>query len=118
VGERARLRPLPGEAHLTALVIDALLIVAVGAQLICCTGLAVMRTAADRLHYASAAYTVGPFGVLAAVLIREGVTSAGFEAIAAVGLLVLAGPVVVHATARAHRQMELGDPKAVPEERA
>lgn len=97
--------------------VDALLGVAVAAQLVCCLGLVVMRTAADRLHYASAAYTVGPLCVLAAVLIREGLTSAGFDSIAAVGLLFLAGPVVVHATARANRRRELGDPKALPQER-
>jgi multisubunit Na+/H+ antiporter MnhG subunit len=98
--------------------VDALLVVGVSAQLVCCLGLAVMRTAADRLHYASAAYTVGPFCVLAAILIREGLTSAGFDTIAAVGLLFLAGPVVVHATARANRRMAIGDTKALPEERA
>jgi multisubunit Na+/H+ antiporter MnhG subunit len=98
--------------------VDALLVVAVSAQLVCCLGLAVMRTAADRLHYASAAYTVGPLCVLAAILIREGLTSAGFDTIAAVGLLFLAGPVVVHATARANRRMAIGDTKALPEERA
>ena len=37
----------------------------------------VMHTAADRLHYTSAAFTVGPFYVLAAVLLREGMTTAG-----------------------------------------
>jgi multisubunit Na+/H+ antiporter MnhG subunit len=95
-----------------------LLVAAGAAQLVCCLGLAVMRTAADRLHYASAAFTVGPLCVLAAVLIREGLTSSGFYAIAAVGLLVLAGPVVVHATARANRRTTVGDTGALPGERA
>jgi multisubunit Na+/H+ antiporter MnhG subunit len=99
-------------------IVDALLVVAVGAQLVCCVGLLVMRTAADRLHYASAAYTVGPLCVLAAILIREGLSSSGLDTIAAVGLLFLAGPIVVHATARADRRMALGDTKALPEERA
>jgi multisubunit Na+/H+ antiporter MnhG subunit len=98
-------------------IVDVLLIAAAAAQLVCCVGLAVMRTAADRLHYTSAACTVGPFCVLAAVLIREGLTSAGLDAIAAVGLLFLAGPIVVHATARAERRLALGDPSARPEER-
>jgi multisubunit Na+/H+ antiporter MnhG subunit len=97
--------------------IDVLLVVAVAAQLISALGLAVMRTAADRLHYTSAAFTVGPFCVLAAVLLHEGMTTAGYDTIATVGLLFLAGPVVVHATARAGRRSVLGHPRARPEER-
>jgi monovalent cation/proton antiporter MnhG/PhaG subunit len=118
VGERPDLRPIPREAHLSDLAVDALLVLGVGAQLVCCLGLLVMRTAADRLHYASAACTVGPFCVLAAVLIREGLTSAGLDSIAAVGLLFLAGPIVVHAIARADRRSALGDVQPRPEERA
>jgi multisubunit Na+/H+ antiporter MnhG subunit len=102
---------------MSGLAVDALLVAAVAAQLVSSLGLLVMRTAADRLHYTSAAYTVGPFCVLAAVLVREGLTSSGLDAIAAVGLLFLAGPVVVHATARAGRRLELGDLSARPEER-
>lgn len=76
-----------------------------------------MRTPADRLHYTSAAFTLGPFCVLAAVLLREGMTTASYETIATVGLMFLAGPVVVHATARAGRRREFGHPGARPEER-
>lgn len=97
--------------------IDVLLIVAVAAQLISALGLVVMRTPADRLHYTSAAFTVGPFCVLAAVLLHEGMTTAGYDTIATVGVLFLAGPVVVHATARAGRRLALGHPRARPEER-
>ena len=102
---------------MSAVAVDVLLAAAVAAQLVCALGLVVMRTAADRLHYASAAFTVGPFCVLAAVLVREGLKSAGLDSIAAVGLLFLAGPIVVHATARAGRRRELGDPGPRPEER-
>lgn len=94
-----------------------LLVAAVAAQLVSALGLLVMRTAADRLHYTSAAFTVGPFCVLAAVLLREGMTTAGYDTIATVGLMFLAGPILVHATARAVRRQELGDPRARPEER-
>lgn len=85
-----------------------LLCVAVAAQLISAAGLLLSRTAADRLHYASAGYTVGPFCVLAAILIRQRLSSAGLDAIAAVGLLLLTGPLVVHATGRAIRRREPG----------
>lgn len=94
-----------------------LLVAAVAAQLVSALGVVVMRTAADRLHYTSAAFTVGPFCVLAAILLREGMTTAGYDSIATVGLLFLAGPVVVHATARAGRRQESGHPRARPEER-
>lgn len=103
---------------MSGVAVDALLVAAVVAQLVCCLGLAAMRTAADRLHYASAACTVGPFCVLAAVLLREGLTSQGLDAIAAVGLLFLAGPIVIHATARADRRTAHGDTRARPGERA
>jgi multisubunit Na+/H+ antiporter MnhG subunit len=97
--------------------VNVLLVAAVVAQLVSALGLLVMRTAADRLHYTSAAFTVGPFCVLAAVLLREGMTTAGYDTIATVGLMFLAGPVVVHATARAGRRLELGDTRHRPEER-
>jgi monovalent cation/proton antiporter MnhG/PhaG subunit len=88
--------------------VDVLLGLGVAAQLLCCLGVFVMRTAADRLHYAAAGTTAGPLLLLAAVLVREGSTSAGLQAIAAVGLLFLLNPVLVHATARAARLLEIG----------
>lgn len=83
--------------------VDVLLAVGVGAELLCCIGVVVMRTTADRLHYVSAGYTVGPFFVLAALLVREQLSQIGLDSIAAVALLFLFGPVVIHATARVLR---------------
>ncbi|HEY7396984.1 MAG TPA: monovalent cation/H(+) antiporter subunit G [Gaiellaceae bacterium] len=99
------------------LAVDVLLVLGVTAQLICCVGVAVMRTTADRLHYTSAGYTVGPFCVLAALLVREQLSSIGLDAIAAVGLVFLAGPIVTHATARALRRIDFGKIDARPAER-
>ena len=76
-----------------------------------------MRTTFDRLHYSAAGTTVGPFLVLAALLVREGFAAQGLQTIAAVGLLFLAGPIVVHATARAARRRDYGGVEALPEER-
>jgi monovalent cation/proton antiporter MnhG/PhaG subunit len=87
-------------------IVDALLVVGVGAELLCCIGVAVMRTTWDRLHYTAAGTTVGPFCILAAVLVREGFGQVGLDAIAAVAILFLAGPLVIHATARAARAMQ------------
>jgi multisubunit Na+/H+ antiporter MnhG subunit len=89
--------------------VEVLLAVGVAAQLMCCAGLVVMRSSADRLHYASAAYSVGPLCILAAVLVREHASTSAWEAVAAVAVLVLAGPVVVHATGRLVRRIDLGE---------
>jgi multisubunit Na+/H+ antiporter MnhG subunit len=89
--------------------VDVLLALGVAAQLLSCAGLAVMRTSADRLHYASAGYSVGPLCILAAVLVREHASTSAWEAVAAVFVLVLAGPVVVHATARLVRRVDRGE---------
>jgi len=99
------------------LLVDVLLAVGVAAQLLCSIGVAVMYSVFDRLHYAAAATTVGPFLILAALLIRVGLTTQGLEAIAAIGVLFLANPLVVNATARAARRMDYGGVDALPEEK-
>jgi monovalent cation/proton antiporter MnhG/PhaG subunit len=101
---------------MTDAVVFTLLGVGVAAQLICVLGVVVMRTVYDRLHYSAAATTVGPLLILAAILIREGMTSQSMETIAAVALLFLANPMLVHATARAARRADFGRPGPLPEE--
>jgi multisubunit Na+/H+ antiporter MnhG subunit len=83
--------------------VDVLLAAGVIAELLCCVGVAVMRTTFDRLHYSAAGTTVGPFCILAALLVREGFGQVGLSGIAVVALLFVTGPLVVHATARAAR---------------
>jgi monovalent cation/proton antiporter MnhG/PhaG subunit len=80
--------------------VDILLTLGVAAELLCCIGVVVMRTTADRLHYVSGGFTVGPFLILAALLVREQLSQIGLDSIAAVVLLFLIGPVVIHATGR------------------
>jgi monovalent cation/proton antiporter MnhG/PhaG subunit len=91
------------------LIVDVMLAFGVGAQLICCFGVLLMRNVFDRLHYASAATTVGPVLIGAAVLLRESVSAGGLETIAIVSLLFLLNPVVEIATARAARRIEEPD---------
>jgi monovalent cation/proton antiporter MnhG/PhaG subunit len=98
--------------------VDLLLGLGVAAELLCCAGVAVTRTVYDRLHYAAAGTTVGPFLILAALLVREGLSSQGLQSIAAVSLLFLLNPVLVHATARAARRVDFGEVGARPEERS
>jgi len=90
------------------LIVDVLLGLGVGAELICCVGVLAMRNVFDRLHYASAATTVGAVLIGAAVLVRESVSAGGLETIATVAMLFLLNPVVQIATARAARRVEEG----------
>lgn len=86
--------------------VGILLALGVALELLCVAGVVVMRTTYDRLHYAAAATTVPAFLVLAAVLLREGVSSGGLQAIAAVAFMFLLNPVLVTATARAARRVD------------
>lgn len=88
------------------LIVDVLLVLGVGAELVCCLGVVAMRNAYDRLHYSSAATTLGAFLIGAAVLVRESVSAGGLETIATVALLFLLNPVVLIATARAARRID------------
>jgi multisubunit Na+/H+ antiporter MnhG subunit len=97
--------------------VDILLALGVGLELACCVGLLMMRTTFDRLHYASAGITVPAFLILAAVLIREHVSSGGLEAIAAVSLLFFLYPVLLTSTARAARRIDYGTVAPLPEEK-
>jgi monovalent cation/proton antiporter MnhG/PhaG subunit len=99
------------------ILVDVLVALGVAAELLCVAGCVAMRNVFDRLHYVSAGTTIGPFLILAAVLGKEGLTSAGLESIAAVALLFLFNPIVVHATARAARKIDFDDVEPNPQER-
>jgi multisubunit Na+/H+ antiporter MnhG subunit len=90
--------------HVGNVAVDTLLVLAVLGEAVCVAGVVFMRTAYDRLHYAAAGTTVPAFLVLAAVIVRERLSTGGLDAIAAVGLLFLLNPMVVVATARALRR--------------
>lgn len=95
---------------------DVLLVLGVACAFVCIAGVVVMRTTFDRLHYAAAGTTLPAFLVLAAVLVREHLTSGGLTAIAAVGLMFLLNPVLLTATARAIRKIDFGDVEPRAEE--
>jgi monovalent cation/proton antiporter MnhG/PhaG subunit len=92
--------------HAADLAVDILLALGVAAELLCVAGILVMRTTLDRLHYAAACTTVPAFLVLAAILVREHLTSGGIEAIAAVALMFVLNPAVVITTARAAHRVD------------
>ena len=86
--------------------VDVLLTLGVAGELLCVVGVVIMRTVYARLHYAAAATTVPAWLVLAAVVVREHVSSGGLQAIGAVAILFLLNPLLVMATARAAREYE------------
>jgi monovalent cation/proton antiporter MnhG/PhaG subunit len=97
--------------------VDVLLAAGVALELLCVAGVVVMRTTFDRLHYAAAGTTVPAFLILAAVLVREHLSSGGLEAIAAVGLMFLLNPVLITATGRAARRIDYDGVEVLPEEK-
>lgn len=81
--------------------IGVLLAIGVGIELLCCLGVLLMRDVFDQLHYVGPATTLGPLAIAVAVLLAEALSAAGIKAILIAIVLVLMGPVVTHATARA-----------------
>jgi monovalent cation/proton antiporter MnhG/PhaG subunit len=96
--------------------VAVLLTLGVGVELLCCTGVLVMRGVYDRLHYTGPA-GFGAVLISAAVVVREGLLSQiGVKAILIAAVLLVVSPVLVHATARAARLRERGELQAQPHE--
>jgi multisubunit Na+/H+ antiporter MnhG subunit len=85
----------------SSIAVGALLVAVVAIELACCVGLLVMRDAHDKLHYIGPAAILGPIAAAAAIVIRESFTAAGVKAIVTAVLLIIANPVLAHATGRA-----------------
>jgi monovalent cation/proton antiporter MnhG/PhaG subunit len=84
-------------------VVAALMWLGVAGELLCCVGLVVARDVYDRIHYAMAATTIPPFLIATAVVVEEGWTQPGINAVLIAVVLFLVSPVIAHATARAAR---------------
>jgi multicomponent Na+:H+ antiporter subunit G len=89
---------------------DVVMWVLVGAgvavQLFACLGVMLMRDAFDRLHYVGTS-AVGIPLVCAGVIVDEGPSLIGLKALLTAAFLLVTGPVLAHATARAlhlHRE--------------
>lgn len=90
----------------------------VAIELACVLGFAVLKSAIDRLHFASAATVAGPALIAAAVCVEEGVfTTNGLNSIVVAVLLALLGGGLGIATARAIRLRERGTLESTPAER-
>jgi monovalent cation/proton antiporter MnhG/PhaG subunit len=92
-----------------------LLWIGVGWNLIAAIGVLVMRSAFDRLHLPAVA-TLGAVFVAAAVLVEKSFSLVGDEAALAAVFLLIASPVLTHATARAVRISQHGDWRAQEQE--
>jgi multisubunit Na+/H+ antiporter MnhG subunit len=84
----------------------ALVCAGAGLHVFTCLGVTLMRDALDRLHYAAAS-SAGVACLCAAVVVRESFSQIGLKAILTGAFMLVSGPVLVHATARAihlHRE--------------
>jgi multicomponent Na+:H+ antiporter subunit G len=80
--------------------------VGVAVQLFAAVGVLLMRDALDRLHYVGAS-VVGVTCVCAAVVVADGPSVIALKALLTAAFLLVTGPVLAHATARAihlHRE--------------
>lgn len=101
-----------------AVVVDILVALGVGIELLACVGLVAMENAIDRLHYAGAATVVGPALIAAAVCVEEGLfTTNGLNAILVALMLALFGAALGTATARAIRLRDRGSLESTSAER-
>ncbi|HKN94898.1 MAG TPA: monovalent cation/H(+) antiporter subunit G [Thermoleophilaceae bacterium] len=93
-----------------------LLILGVGILALSAIGVLAMRSVYDRLHYVSTA-SVGAALVCVAVTVRESFSLIGNKTLLIAFFLLISGPVLTHATARAARVRERGDWKVKEGER-
>ena len=89
-------------------VVDVLLALGAASVLLSCAGLVAARTSWDKLHYTGPATVVAPVALAAAVLVQEPLSSAGVKAVLIAFVMLLTGPVVLHATGRAARIRDHG----------
>lgn len=88
---------------------DVLLGLAVATLLICSLGVAVMRDVYQKLHFVTPAALVAPVLVALAVTVQEGYSENTTETWLAVLFVIVAAPVLSHATIRAARIRDEGD---------
>jgi multisubunit Na+/H+ antiporter MnhG subunit len=90
---------------------EVLLWAGVAVALVSCLGVVVLRSVYDRLHF-TAPLAVSALLVAAAVLVRDGASLIADKALLTAAFVLVAGPVVTHAAARAIRAGELSDWRA------
>jgi monovalent cation/proton antiporter MnhG/PhaG subunit len=91
-----------------AVAVAALLTVGVVVELACCLGVLLMRGVYDKLHFTAPATTIGSLAIALAVIVQESFSQAGLKALLIFLILLVANPVLTHATARAARVRQYG----------
>ncbi len=86
---------------LTTVAAAVLVTVGVAVELACCVGVVVMRDVYDKLHFTGPATILGPIALAGAIVVQEGLNQAGVKALLIAALLLVANPVLTHATGRA-----------------
>jgi multicomponent Na+:H+ antiporter subunit G len=90
------------------LAVYVLLVLGVGIEVLSAVGVLAMRGVYDRLHFVSAS-SFGAALVGVAITVRESFSLIGNKTLLVAFFLLLSGPVLVHATARAARIRERGE---------
>ena len=86
-------------------------------QLLSCLGVILMPNLMDRLHFLTAATSLGPAFIAGAIVTREALNHQGIFAVLIAVFLLCFGPVLTHATARAVRIRRHGDWRGQPDEK-
>ena len=89
-------------------VADVLLCTGVAVELVACFGVLAMRDTYDGLHFTSPT-VLGVLLIAGAILVRDGFSLVADKALLTAAFVLVAGPVLTHATARAARTAERGD---------
>ena len=76
--------------------------------ILCCVALLLTPDPFDRLHFLSVAGLLGPVLIVAAIVIHAGPAVTTVKSIVVLLVLVVTGPVLVHATGRAARIESMG----------
>ncbi len=85
------------------IIVGVLLAVGILAFAFTSLGLLISKDLYDQIHYLAPGSIVGSIAFVAAVLVHEGLSQAGAKALLIALLLVIANPILSHATARAGR---------------
>ncbi len=98
------------------LVVDGLLVLGVGIQLLCALGMLVFRGPFERLHLLGPANGLGALAIVVAVALDTPAKEGGVKALLVGFVMLVMGPVLSHAVARAATQRERasGKPSDVP----
>lgn len=88
----------------------------VGITLLCCIGVLALNDAFDRLHFITSANTLSSALIALAVAVGKPLSNTTLKTILLLVLMIISGPILSHATARAVRIRRHGEWRIFPEE--